>query len=65
MKCDVDFQEELYGNVVISGGTTRFPGIAERLQKELTALAPSGMKTKIIAPAERMHSVWIGGSILA
>ena len=30
-----------------------------------TALAPSTMKIKIIAPPERKYSVWIGGSILA
>ena len=42
-----------------------FLGIAERMNKELVALAPSTMKIKIIAPPERNYSVWIGGSILA
>jgi actin beta/gamma 1 len=65
MKCDVDIRKDLYGNVVLSGGSTMFPGIADRMQKELTALAPSTMKIKIIAPPERKYSVWIGGSILA
>lgn len=65
MKCDMDVRKELYGNIVMSGGTTMFPGIAERMQKEITALAPSSMKVKIIAPPERKYSVWIGGSILA
>merc|ERR1712107_407478 len=41
------------------------PGIADRMQKEITALAPNTMKIKIIAPPERKYSVWIGGSILA
>jgi len=40
-------------------------GMPERLQKEITALAPSNMKVKVVAPPERKHSVWIGGSILA
>jgi actin-related protein len=65
MKCDVDIRRELYANVVLSGGTTMFPGIAERMTKELTALAPSTMKIKVVAPSERKYSVWIGGSILA
>jgi actin-related protein len=65
MKCDVDIRKDLYGNVVLSGGTTMYPGIADRMQKELTALAPQTMKIKIIAPPERKYSVWIGGSILA
>ncbi|KAF6094646.1 hypothetical protein HJG60_011760 [Phyllostomus discolor] len=34
-------------------------------EREITALAPSTMKIKIIAPPERKYSVWIGGSILA
>jgi len=65
LKCDVDIRRDLYANIVLSGGTTMFPGIAERMTKELTALAPSTMKIKVVAPPERKYSVWIGGSILA
>ena len=64
-KCDLDIRRDLYGNVVLSGGTTMFPGIADRMQKELTSLSPSSVKVKIVAPPERKYSVWIGGSILA
>uniref|UniRef100_A0A0M3I7F4 Actin n=2 Tax=Ascaris lumbricoides TaxID=6252 RepID=A0A0M3I7F4_ASCLU len=97
MKCDIDIRKDLYANNVLSGGSTMYPGIADRMQashpfevlsikgysvldsssllcnialkrtfqKEITALAPSTMKIKIIAPPERKYSVWIGGSILA
>jgi actin beta/gamma 1 len=65
MKCDVDIRKDLYANVVLSGGTTMFQGIGERMTKELTALAPSTMKIKVVAPPERKYSVWIGGSILS
>jgi len=65
MKCDVDIRRDLYLNIVLSGGTTMFPSIAERMTKELYQLAPSAMKIKVVAPAERKYSVWIGGSILA
>merc|ERR1712166_783602 len=65
MKCDVDIRKDLYANIVLSGGTTMFNGISDRLSKEITALAPSTMKIKIVAPPERKYSVWIGGSILA
>lgn len=64
-RCDVDIRKDLYANVVLSGGTTMFPGISERLAKELTALAPTAAKVKVVAPPERKYSVWIGGSILA
>jgi actin beta/gamma 1 len=65
MKCDVDIRKDLYNNVVMSGGTTMYEGIAERMQKEIKALAPDSMTIKIIAPPERKYSVWIGGSILS
>ena len=65
MKCDVDIRKDLYANVVLSGGTTMYAGIADRMSKEITALAPASMKVKIIAPPERKYSVWIGGSILS
>ena len=42
-KCDLDVRRDLYKNVVLSGGTTMYPGIADRIQKELTALAPSSI----------------------
>ena len=64
-KCDVDIRKDLYENVVMSGGTTMFDGIVERMTKELTALAPQTMQIKVIAPPERKYSVWIGGSILS
>ncbi|OGM48384.1 actin Act1 [Aspergillus bombycis] len=63
-KCDVDVRKDLYGNIVMSGGTTLYPGIADRLHKELVNLSPSSMKIKTVAPPERKYSVWIGGSIL-
>jgi actin beta/gamma 1 len=65
MNADVDIRRDLFGNVVLSGGTTMFPGIAERMTKELAALAPSTVKIRIIAAPERKYSVWIGGSILS
>jgi hypothetical protein len=57
MKCDVDIRKDLYANVVLSGGTTMYSGITDRMSKEITALAPASMKVKIIAPPERKYSV--------
>jgi actin-related protein len=65
MKCDTDIRKDMYANVVLSGGTTMFSGINDRMGKELTALAPSTMKIKVIAPPDRRNSVWNGGSILS
>jgi actin-related protein len=50
MQSDVDIRKNLYESVILSGGTTIFPGISARLHKELTKLAPNTMKVKILAP---------------
>jgi len=65
MACDIDIRRDLYSNTVLSGGSTMFPGIGDRLLHEMKELAPSAMKVKVVAPAERKYSVWIGGSILS
>ena len=65
MKCDVDIHKELFGNIILSGGTTMLPAIADRMQKEISTLAPPSMKINVTAPPQRRYSVWIGGSILA
>ena len=64
-KCDQDLRRELYGNILLAGGSTMFPGFADRLKKEVSALAPSSATVKVTAPDERKYSAWIGGSILS
>lgn len=64
-KCDMDLRRDLYGNVLLAGGSTLFPGFASRLTKELTALAPGSVKVRVVAPPERKYSAWIGGAIFA
>lgn len=65
IRCDVDIHKDLYANTVLAGGTTMYPGISNRMQKEITALVPSTRKIKIIVLLERRYSVWISSSILA
>ncbi|KAK1439411.1 hypothetical protein QVD17_05229 [Tagetes erecta] len=65
MKCDADLWKDFYGQIVLSGGSTLFPGFAARMDKEITALAPAGMDIKVVAAPERQYSSWIGGSVLA
>merc|ERR1712070_652394 len=38
MACDVDIRKDLYANIVCSGGSTMYEGLAERLNKEISAL---------------------------
>jgi len=63
--CDYDLRKDLYENIVLSGGTTMYPNLPERLSSELKSLIPPGIKLKVVAPPERYFSVWIGGSILS
>ena len=63
--CDMDIHKILYGNIVLSGGTTLYPGINDRIIKELKSLAPNSMKVKSISSKNAKILAWIGGSIFA
>lgn len=78
--CDMDIRRALCENLILSGGTTMLQGLPARLETELQALVPTqaphraalwlemildGCQVKMIAPPERMISVWIGGSVLS
>merc|ERR1719476_967037 len=63
--CDIDIRTDLYENVVISGGTTMFEGLSDRLQAEIQTKAPSTVTVEGEASEERKYSVWVGGSILS
>jgi actin-related protein len=41
--CDIDLRRDLFNNIVLSGGTTMFPGIADRITKELNQLVPTSI----------------------
>ena len=69
MKCSDDVINDMLSGVIVSGGNTMFPGFVERMQKEMAALAPSGVKVNVVSAtataAERMNAVWKGASMLA
>lgn len=65
MKCGIDVRSDLYRNITLVGGTTKLPGLDLRLEKEVNSLSPKLARVKVIAPHNRQHSVWIGGSVLA
>ncbi|CAG7731069.1 unnamed protein product [Allacma fusca] len=64
-KCDMDVRRVLCENVILSGGSTMFSGISDRIQTELTKLVEPSVSVKVVASPERKYSVWIGGSCLA
>ena len=64
-ECDLDIRKDLYSNIIMSGGTTLYAGLPDRLEKEVDAMCPQQNMVKIIASADRYYSVWTGGSTLS
>ncbi|XVF19217.1 hypothetical protein REPUB_Repub11eG0090700 [Reevesia pubescens] len=67
-RCDVDIRKELFGSILLAGGTASMQQLKERLEKDLLEESPQAARVKVLASGnatERRFSVWIGGSILA
>mmetsp|Transcript_24378 Transcript_24378/g.96045 ORF Transcript_24378/g.96045 Transcript_24378/m.96045 type:complete len:512 (-) Transcript_24378:2346-3881(-) len=65
--CDIDVRRELFGGLVLSGGCSLFPGVAERFQREVAAITPQMFKLRMVSPSlrqDRASAPWVGGSIL-
>lgn len=60
-RCDVYLQKDLLENVIISGGSTMFPGISLRVQNDLNRQLKA--QSRVIAAPERKFAAWVGGSI--
>lgn len=64
-KSPLDTRVQLYKNVVLTGGSTLFPGFVERLEKDVLAKTPANKGLTVVPHAHRQDAVWIGGSVLA
>jgi actin len=62
---DVDVRRDLLKNIIMSGGTTMYEGMPDRLKSEISALAPPGSEVRIVATSDRKYAVWKGASTLA
>ncbi len=65
LKCDESLRKAMLANVVLAGGSSMFQGMPERLEKELNAIAPAGLKAEVKAPKNRKYAAWIGGSVIS
>ncbi|CAG8454618.1 4319_t:CDS:2 [Ambispora leptoticha] len=72
----VDVRAELFRHIVLSGGSSMYPGLPSRLEKELKQLYMERvahgnveilqkMKIRIEDPPRRKHMVFLGGAVLA
>jgi actin-related protein 3 len=76
--CPIDTRRNLYKNIVLSGGSTLFDGLCERIQSSLQARVdkrlkrfesegkkPTPIEVNVDLNSFKRYSVWQGGSILA
>lgn len=75
-EADIDLRASFYKHIVLSGGSTMYPGLPSRLEKEITDLYLKNVlkgnpatlgkfKMNIEDPPRRKHMVFLGGSVLA
>jgi len=75
-KADIDTRNEFYNHIVLSGGSTMYPGLPSRLEKEIRRLylekvlkgnlqQMQKFKCRIEDPPRRKHMVFLGGAVLA
>lgn len=66
-RCDIDTRRTLQSNVVLSGGSTMFPGFSERLTRELRLLAPTASQAgiRVIPSKDQKNAVWSGAQVFA
>merc|ERR1719152_33205 len=62
---DIDVRKDLCRNIILSGGTTMYDGIQERLKDEIVNQLPASAEVRIVAAADRKYAVWKGASTLA
>ncbi|KAK5683604.1 Arp2/3 complex subunit, actin nucleation center [Elasticomyces elasticus] len=73
---DVDIRSSLYRAIVLSGGSSMYPGLPSRMEKEIKQLwltkvlkgDPERLgkfKVRIEDPPRRRHMVFLGGAVLA
>lgn len=75
-KSEIDLQRDYFGHIVLSGGTTMFPGFSSRMEKDLKAMylervlqgdrhRANKFRCHVEDPPRRQHMVFIGASIMA
>jgi len=75
-KADIDTRPEFYSHIVLSGGSTMYPGLPSRLEKEIRNLylqkvlkgnraTFAKFKCRIEDPPRRKHMVFLGAAYLA
>lgn len=75
-EADIDCRMDYYQHIVMSGGSSMFPGMPNRLEKDIRSrfleeilkgdeTRVKKFKINVEAPSNRKHLVFLGGSVLA
>jgi actin-related protein 3 len=78
--CPIDCRRGLYGNIVLSGGSTMFKDFGKRLQRDMRTIVAdrlaytvgmeavnksSAPQVNVIAHSKQRYAVWCGGALFA
>lgn len=64
-KCENELRREMFGSIILSGGNTMVGNFVNRMNKELTILAPNNIKVKMMGSPDRNYLTWMGGAVVS
>lgn len=75
-RSEIDVQKDYFSHIILSGGTTMFPGLSSRLEKDIRKLylervlqgdrsRAAKFRCNVEDPPRRQHMVFLGASIVA
>lgn len=61
----IETRKQCLGSVILSGGSSLFPGLRERLEKELKRVSPPQARSvvHVMAHEDRLFGVWLGAKL--
>ena len=65
MGCPIDTRRELFGNILLIGGTSQLDQLPDRLDNDLGKMVPSSVEINLVIPEEPQTCTWHGGSSFA
>lgn len=63
--CPEETRPHLFANIIVIGGSAKFPGLQSRLQKEIRSMAPDWFKVNVSLPEDPDTYAWYGGKYFA
>lgn len=63
--CPEETRPHLYANIVVVGGSAKFPGMQARLQKDIRSMAPEWYEVNVTLPDDPSTYAWQGGKYMS